>query len=129
LYHIEQLGDGLGLIRLQMTDEVLADGHQARKFLLGFLEVVFGDIAETGRDRRTNDFERLFLADADERDAAGGPSAGAQLVVDELADRVEFASYVVDVVRSGSTVTSVRGPGRVAQYAIPTMPIAIIGNA
>jgi hypothetical protein len=28
---------------------------------------------------------------------------------------VEFARYVVDVVRSGITATSVRGPGRVAQ--------------
>ena len=50
-------------------------------------------------------------------------------VVDELPDRVEFSSYVVDVVRSGSTATSVRGPGRVAQYAIPMMPMTIIGSA
>jgi len=129
LHHIEELRHGLGLVRLEMTDEVLADRRQLRELRLGLLEVVFRDVRETRIDRRANRLGRLLLADADDRDAPGGPSAGAQLVVDELPDCLKLCAYDVDGLRSGSTATSVRGPGRVAQYAIPMMPIAIIGNA
>jgi hypothetical protein len=108
---------------------VLAGAGKPGELLLGFLEVIFGNVAQTGGNRRADDLDRLLLADADERNASRGPPAGAQLVVDELPDRMEFAGYVVDVVRSGTTVTSVRGPGRVAQYAIPIIPMTIIGSA
>jgi hypothetical protein len=115
LHHVEQLDHRFGLVGLQVTDEVLAGAGEPGELLLGFLKVVFGDVAQTGGDRRANDLDRLLLADADERDAPGGPPAGAQLIIDELLDSVKLAPYFVDVVRSGTTVTSVRGPGRVAQ--------------
>jgi hypothetical protein len=73
----------------------------------------------------------LFLRDADERDVARPPAASDELFVDAAQQTpVSFAGARETAVRSAAVgATSVRGPGRVAQYASPMTPMAIIGNA
>ena len=110
---VEELGNGLGLVRLKVPDEVLAHGREHGKLASSFLEIVFADVAQAGGNRRRHAVRRLPLAHADDRHAPARAAAPHQLFVD-LANQsaVALLDGQDDVTGAAFGETSVRGPGR-----------------